>query len=282
MALFVIGELKADPELWAVAHERGLAWEYSLWLLARSLDSGGRGWVWLQELENVATSGKLFYGWKAKGRAIANVKRHVRKAQGAGMITCDGEVVRYVSRGRLARLLGVTRLAGSVGIPRRALRSLCDLRAQMLAAWHTQHGEKPISRVTMERIHGTSRTSLWRREKRARVKSKRQVSVAEYKRKDVVDSARGEHVYKANGVLWHVKPMPSIYTSPLRMCAGGRRRKVNRELKTSEGRGNVARLARLYFDERKAACKAIGAGARIAFAKLGDYHGRGLWLRVAA
>ena len=282
MALSVVGELKADPELWAIAHGRGLAWEYGLWLLARSLDSGGRGWVWLRDIEDVAESEGLFYGWKAKGRAVANVKRHVRKAQGAGFLASDGEVLRYVSRGRLARLLGVTRLAGAVWVPRRALRSLADLRSQMLAAWHTQHGEKPVSRVTMERIHNTSRASLWRREKRGRVKSKRQVSVAEYKAGDVVDSKRGEHVYKANGAVWHVKPMPSIYTSPLRMCAGGRRRKVNRELKTSEGRGNVARLARLYFDERKAACKAIGAGARIAFAKLGDYHGRGLWLRVAA
>jgi hypothetical protein len=114
------------------------------------------------------------------------------------------------------------------------------------------------------------------------VKAKRQVSVAEYRAGDVVDRDRGEEMFKKCGALWHVKPLPSLYRSPLAMCAEGRRRKVNRELNQGGARDIAARANRLYFDSRKGAGIAVGKGARIAFAPLGAYHGRGLWLRLVA
>jgi len=223
---------------------------YRLWLLLRSLDSEGRGWVAYEE---------ALEAFLKLGLSRRSFRDILRKGEGFWWTRVRGRIF-YSGLGKVCLRLRV--LPGRpVRIP--LPKKLSEFRALLHASFFVK--ERTISRSSLQKLTGKSKTTLRRWEKLTGVKiqpnlgyspkplSKEKSSVS----RCIGYDEKGQPFFEVslNGrphLAWQISNSYVVESERLERAPWGLSRKVRKKLRPLFG-GEGERLFRLYFqDPRKA------------------------------
>ena len=215
---------KGYAELAAKVLETGKDREFCLWILLRSVDTGGNARVKLAELERAISDGGLFR-WGGKTMDKGRLRKWLRRGEGVFWDTDTSQVetkIVYRSLERVCAALGVVPYRQPVGIPIEAFRTLGMARAHLHAAVLTKDEGCQISRARLTGLTGATDQTQRRREKACGVTHKRQMS------REPWGAERGRElrpggfvVADRKGRLWEFSRIANVYHSPLPIMAKG-------------------------------------------------------------
>ena len=156
---------------------------------------------------------------------------------------------RYLVYGvaRVAENLGLSNVGKRVAIMPDCVRPK-RFKSALHAAFLTANTDRPISRETIEELTGAARSTQWRRDRESSVEASNNISIMGAWTPDNVQNAHYQHSKQHSTPIFkfvdfmglHGQPMgehiaknlPNTYTTNMQMLPSGRRKRVNRKLRT--------------------------------------------------
>jgi hypothetical protein len=225
-----------------------------LWLLLRTLDTDGRGWLSVAEVQAQLTRRG------AAGRLCGPRQLRALLQQGRGLFWQRDKTHIWLSSAlQVAHRLGVARLSGRpLALPATVLlQPIGLLRAHLYASFHSSRmgrdgaEGKPISRAALTAVAGVSRRTQHTYERRAGVRVQSNIVIGPRLNSDRVETAvwrqgraafiwtdrKGEQGTPGQRYLaWR---LPNSYRGPHRPLGRGRQRQLNRQLVDLRQKGDV-------------------------------------------
>jgi hypothetical protein len=255
-----------------------------IWLLLRTIDKEGRGWLRIDIIKTLLTqknSNNYVCGW----RQLRNLFR-----QGEGIFwQRDKARIWLRSTTKVATALGVKRLTGQpVALPTNVLLGgVGEVRAHLYASFHsgrvkeTERGwqHKPIARATLTQLSNVSAQSQRTYEKRAGVIVLHNFAVGEQQSTQRLQERvwqRGGGVFELTdhigqqgrkGRTYLAWQLPNSYRCTYQQRPKGQQKRINRKLKDLVMKGmpgnveetrETQKLLKQYFPDGKLAAKAHG------------------------
>lgn len=265
-----------------------------LWLLLRALDDQGRGMVTISEAR------KVFSASGSPHRFCGPRRLRGLLAQGEGLFwTADKERIWLRSGTRLAAALGLERFHGrDVAIPLTALSGgISQVRANLLAAFHSSRNARPVSRQTLARLSGVAPRTQRHYDQVSGVRAQRNIARGPRLESEAVpdlawrhgsasfvwtERRREPHAARRRYLAWQI---PNSYHGPHVPRGRGGRKRRNKALADLLNKGTAGNdqmlndaCAKRYFAHARAAAAAANRTANTIYwptARSGRWHA--LW-----
>lgn len=207
---------------------------WRLWILAKHIDTKGRGIIAQESLRRTAL----------EHISEPTYRRYLKQAFAMGLFDHWAQGLHITGRPRAFRKHRVAFVD-----TRRAVMPLAALfgpgwKARVFDAFHAAHGDKPISRSTIASMTSKPKTTQRRYEKHAGTRARRNIVVydlpANWEWIRYQEVEHGRYYTEYQGSL--ARPLPNIYTpASAKASKKGRSRKIRKDLSSFWGRDKVVR-----------------------------------------
>ena len=287
------GEASYNPDTGLQAVRRGCDAQYRVWLLARLLDTDGRGWLPLPYLYDLLCGGDLHLFEPPRLRTI------LRAGNGRFWILDNNKECLWLVNGyKLAALLGVEHFTRATAVMPLAVLvdGVARFRAEIFAGWLTGRKEKnPISQACIQVLTGISPRTQRRYCALAGVECHYNIAIGTAYEETAVQEAAWQHgnVFQfvdARGkqgkagrsyVAWH---LPKSYSrrrsATIRPSKKRRMNQTLNGLTQSEASGNGVSPSRRYFYHGKKLAKSLAQGEELYFYGGRATTGTGIWSAI--
>lgn len=252
--------VRAYPSLLIGMIKHGSVSAGRIWLLLRSLDAVGRGWVHIETAREQLTgknSPLRTFGWRRLRQVLQRGRGEYWTRDAYGRIWLSGAA-------SVASSLSISRLDGTpVLLPLESLvHGIEATKAAFYAAFHASRKSTPITRATQRNITGVSERSQRTYDHIAGVQRVHNFDITQ----TATEANAQEHSWQFNrasfrftdylgkqgdvGSLYNAQRLPNSYRSPLEQAASGRTRHINRSLQvlvTKGVQGNSNRRVKQLF-----------------------------------
>ena len=259
----------AHPTMLLAMLKQNLEAPGRVYLLLRSIDNQGRGWLEIDNIRLLLTdkdSPWHICGWRRLRQLFK---------QGEGIFWQRDSKDRLWLKGahKIAYALNCDRLAGfPILLPVSALLGgIQAVRGAFYAAFHSGRASSPISRQTLEELTGVAQRTQRSYDQSARVQRQSNVAIGERYSKENVEARawkQGRAVFhfidvrglqgrpQAEYLAWH---LPNSYTGPHERRSRANRKRVNRKLADLVKKGipgtSEERVERLFWPNGAQAAK---------------------------